>query len=366
MVMSINNDLERLAADRLLTFTAQVFQHCGLSSTDAAQAADVLVSADLRGIDSHGVARLSAYVTNLEKGSTNPRPKLRIVRETPTTATVDADNGLGLVVATQANAIAIEKALKYGSGWVAVRNSSHFGIAGYYSMKAAACDLIGWTMTNTSKVVAPLGGVERMLGTNPIAVAIPALTQRAVLIDMSTSVVSWGKIEIARRAGEPIPRGWAVDANGIVTTDPNVVIDKGSLSPLGGTRELGAHKGYCLAALVDLISGVLSGANWGPFVPPFVISQQDASAKRVGAGIGHMFGAMRIDGFADVHQFKKSVDQWVHVMRASKPIPGGPPPEVPGDPEWKAEDDRRCNGIPLNPVVWAELKELGRRFDITI
>lgn len=354
----------RIPADKLRLFTAQVFERCGLSVDDAHQAADVLVSADLRGIDSHGVARLYAYVENLQSGATNPKPQLRIVRETCSTATVDGDNGLGLVIAAKANAIAMEKAEAHGSGWVAVRNSSHFGIAGYYTLQAAQRDLIGWAMTNTSKVVAPLGSVERMLGTNPISVAIPTHSQRPIVIDMSTSTVSWGKIELARRAHQSIPEGWAIDAMGQSTTDPEKVFESGTLLPIGATVESSAPKGYCLTAMVDLLSGVLSGANWGPFVPPFVV-KQDTAEKRVGLGIGHLFGALRIDGFRPADEFKQSVDEWIGVMRAGKPLPGGSGPLIPGDPEWQAEDDRRKHGIPLHPAVLADFSTIGQRIGVT-
>lgn len=357
--------MNTVSANALRTFTTLILERCGLPPADAAQAADVLIAADLRGVDSHGVARLPAYVENLQKGAINPTPIMRVIRETFSTATVDADNGLGLVMASKANAIAIDKAKAHGSGWVAVRNSSHFGIAGYYSLQAAEYDLIGWTMTNTSKVVAPLGSVERMLGTNPIAVAIPAMTEKPIVIDMSTSVVSWGKIEIARRTGNSIPLGWAIDEHGQPTTNPDTVYESGSLSPLGGSRELGGHKGYCLTALVDLLTGVMSGANWGPFVPPFVV-QQESVEKKVGLGIGHLFGAMRIDGFIDVQEFKSSVDQWIQQMRNAKPIPGTDGPLIPGDPEWEAEKTRRLDGIPLHLAVYDSLCALGNRFGIKL
>jgi LDH2 family malate/lactate/ureidoglycolate dehydrogenase len=353
----------RVAAEQLLTFTSNVFACCGLSEPDAQQAADVLIASDLRGIDSHGVARLWAYVDNLQKGATNPRPRIQIVRETPSTATIDGDNGLGLVVAAKANALAMEKARAHGSGWVAVRNSSHFGIAGYYTLQAARHDLIGWAFTNTSKVVAPLGSAERMLGTNPISVAIPAKSNRPIVIDMSTTTVSWGKIEIALRKQEQIPMGWAMDEHGQITIDPQRVFDSGTLLPVGGTVEASAPKGYCLTAMVDLLAGVLSGANWGPFTPPFVV-QQDSAAERVGLGLGHLFGALRVDGFRSADEFKESVDHWIATMRSSRPKPGSNGASIPGDPEWQAMDERQAKGIPLHASVAASLAELGRRLGI--
>src|SRR5271167_1789711 len=197
--------------ERLHEFSARVFTHFGVPRDDANIAADVLAAADLRGIDSHGVARLRTYFEMLALGRINPKANVRIIRELPGTATVDGDNGLGLVVGPKANAIAIEKALAVGSGWVSVRNSNHFGIAGYYPLQALKRDLIGWAMTNASKGVVPLWGAERMLGTNPIAIAFPGLEEPPIVIDMATSAVAYGKIEIARRTGQPLDDGWAVD-----------------------------------------------------------------------------------------------------------------------------------------------------------
>ena len=200
--------------EQLSEFSERVFRHFGVPEADARQAADVLAASDLRGIDSHGVARLHTYFDMLTLGRINPRPEIRIVRQLPGTATVDGDNGLGLVVGPKANAIAMEKAEAVGSGWVSVRNTNHFGIAGYYPLQALKRDMIGWAMTNSTKLVAPLWSAERMLGTNPIAIAFPGKEEPPIVIDMATSAVAYGKIEIAMRKGQPIPDGWAVDADG--------------------------------------------------------------------------------------------------------------------------------------------------------
>src|SRR5216684_1772882 len=284
--------------EALREFTTRVFLHSGVPRNDAIQAADVLTCADLRGIDSHGVARLHSYFDVLSEGWINPKPEIRVVRSTLSTATVDGDNGLGLVVGPQANRLAMDMAEKCGSGWVSVCNTNHFGIAGYYVLEALKRDLIGWAMTNTTKLVAPLWGAERMLGTNPIAIAFPGLEEPAIVIDMATTAAAFGKIEIARRAKKPIPTGWAIDRNGASTTDPNAMIDGGAMLPLGSDRERGGHKGYALAVMVDVLSAVLSGANWGPFTPPFAL-QQEMPARSVGKGTGHFFGALRIDAFID-------------------------------------------------------------------
>ena len=346
--------------ERLHEFSARVFIHFGVPHDDAHIAADVLATADLRGVDSHGVARLHAYFDMLELGRINPKANVRVIREFPGTATVDGDNGLGLVVGPKANRVAMEKALAVGSGWVSVRNTNHFGVAGYYPLQALEHDLIGWAMTNSTKVVAPLWGAERMLGTNPIAVAFPGLEEPPIVIDMATSAVAYGKIEIALRAGKPIPEGWAIDSNGQAATRPQQMIDGGALIPLGGTREQGGHKGFCLAALVDIMSSVLSGANWGPFAPPFAL-QQEIPSRSVGKGLGHLFGALRIDGFIDPDEFKRQIDEWVRTFRATKPAPGTQGVVIPGDPERLAEAERRVSGVPLSPAVVTDLRDISAR-----
>jgi LDH2 family malate/lactate/ureidoglycolate dehydrogenase len=349
--------------EQLHQFSTRMFELFGVPADDARLAADVLAAADLRGIDSHGVARLHTYFDMLTLGRINPRPNPRVVRETPSTATFDGDNGLGLVIGPKANALAMEKAIAAGSGWVSVRNTNHFGMAAYYPLQALKRDLIGWAMTNSTKLVAPLWGAERMLGTNPIAIAFPGLTEPPIVIDMATSATAYGKIEIALRAGKPIPEGWAVDRNGHPATRPEQMIDGGAMVPLGGDRDHGGHKGYCLAAIVDILSCVLSGANWGPFAPPFAL-RQEIPTRSVGKGIGHFFGALRIDGFIDPDDFKSQIDEWVRVFRATKPAAGTPGVLIPGDPEREAECQRRVNGVPLAAAVVADLRDIGDRTGI--
>jgi len=351
--------------DALREFSTRVFLHFGCPDEDAEQAADVLACADLRGIDSHGVARLHSYFEMLSSGAINPKPQVQIVRSTTSTATVDGDNGLGLVVGPKTNRIAMEMAEKSGSGWVSVRNTNHFGIAGYYVLKALEHDLIGWAMTNSTKLVAPLWGAERMLDTNPIAIGFPAREQPPIVIDMATSAVAYGKIEIASRGGCPIPVGWAINSEGVVTTRPEEMVSGGALLPLGSDREHGGHKGYCLAIMVDILSCVLSGANWGPFAPLFALRQEMEMPKRsVGKGIGHFFGAMRIDGFIDPDAFKTQVDEYIRVFRATKPAAGTNGPLIPGDPERQAEETRRKNGVPLAPAVIADLRDVSSQTGI--
>jgi LDH2 family malate/lactate/ureidoglycolate dehydrogenase len=351
--------------ERLRDFSMRVFIHLGVPEADARLAADVLAVSDLRGIESHGVARLSAYCDMITVGRINARPTVRVVRETPSTATVDGDNGLGLVVGPKANTIAMEKAEAVGSGWVSVRNTNHFGIAGYYPLQALKRGLIGWAMSNSTKLVAPLWGAERMLGTNPLAIAFPGLEEPSIVIDMATSAAAYGKIEIALRTGQPLAEGWAIDRTGSGTRDPLGMIEGGALLPLGGDREHGGHKGYSLATMVDILCGVLSGANWGPFTPPFAL-RQEIPSRSVGQGIGHFFGALRIDGFIEPDLFKRQIDEWVRVFRASKPVPGTPGPLIPGDPERASEAIRARQGIPLVPAVVADLRNIAEKTGIPL
>ena len=346
--------------ETLKEFSAAVFRHFGVPEEDAALASEVLAKSDLRGIDSHGVARLHTYFDMLTLGRINPTPDIQVVRETPSTATVDGDNGLGLVVGPKANEIAMQKAAACGSGWVSVSNTNHYGSAGYYVLEALKRDLIGMSMTNTTKLVAPLWGGERWFGTNPIAMAFPGLEEPPVVVDFATSASAYGKIEIAKRREEPMPDGWAIDVDGNPTTDPDGMIEGGAQLPLGSTREMGGHKGTCLAAMVDILTCVLSGANWGPLAPPFAL-RQEVPERSVGKGIGHFFGAMRIDGFIEPGEFKRQMDDWVRTYRATKPQPGTPGVVVPGDPEREAEAVRAAEGVPLVLPVVEDLRDISSK-----
>jgi len=349
--------------ERLRTFTQNVFLKMGCSETDAILAADVLLRSDLRGIDSHGVARLSGYIRLWEKERINATPNIRIVHETPTTATVDGDAGLGLVVAPFAMKVAIEKARIYGSGWVAVKNSNHFGIAGYHALMAVEQDMIGISMTNASPLVAPTYANERLLGTNPMCYAFPAGKYPPVVVDMATSAAANGKLEIAQRSNSPIPEGWAQDKDGKGSTNPNELKAGGSLLPLGSDKDHGSHKGYGLSATVDILTAVLSGANYGPWVPPFV-AFLEPSANPVGEGLGHFFGAMRVDGFRPTEDFKHHLDNWIERFKGAKTIDPAKSVIIPGEPEYTFEQERKVSGIPLIDVVVNDLNDLADKLQI--
>ncbi|WP_375585422.1 Ldh family oxidoreductase [Cyclobacterium xiamenense] len=347
----------------LESFSKRILEKIGCTEEDASTAARVLLSADIRGVDSHGVARLSGYVRLWEANRINPRPNLRIVHETPSTAVVDGDGGLGLVVAPFAMQVAIDKAKTAGTGWVSVKNSNHYGIAGVHAMEALKHDMIGISLTNASPLVSPTFSKERMLGTNPIAVAIPADKQPPFVLDMATTTAANGKLEILQRKQQEAPLGWIQDREGKPTTSPLGVKNGGALLPLGGDREHGSHKGYGLGSVVDIFSAVLSGANYGPWVPPFV-AFLEPHPHPVGEGLGHFFGAMRIDAFRPAEEFKTHMDQWIGRFRQAQPVAGQQQVLIPGDPERELEKQRMQEGIPLLEPVVADLKALGEKFDV--
>jgi L-2-hydroxycarboxylate dehydrogenase (NAD+) len=355
-----------LEPERLKKFTENIFKKIGCSASHARLAADVLIQADLSGVDSHGTARLPGYVRLYDHGRLNPKPKIKIIHQTPSTATIDGDKGLGLVVAPEAMKIAIKKAKRAGTGWVAIRNSNHFGIAGYHALLAIPQEMIGWSMTHAAPLVVPTFSKEKLLGTNPIAVAIPAGDEPTFLADFASTAVAYGKLEILQRKNMPVPPGWVQDAAGIVSDDPHAVQKGGGLLPLGGDRERGSHKGYGLGAIVDIFSGVLSGANYGPWVPPFATAGfHDVSAEQVGIGTGHFVGAMCIDAFRPADEFKQHMDTWIKRFRSAEAIEGQTV-QIPGDQERNFKAERLKNGIPLNEKVIENLSVLSERFKVKI
>jgi L-2-hydroxycarboxylate dehydrogenase (NAD+) len=355
---------QNFSYQQLFDFTKAVFEKIGCSTEHAATATKALLSADLRGIDSHGVARLSGYIRLWEAKRVNAVPAIKIIHETPSTAVVDGDKGLGLVVAPFAMQIAIEKARQVGTGWVSVQNSNHFGIAGHHAMMALKEDMIGIVMTNASAIVAPTFSIDKMLGTNPICVAAPAGEEPAFVADLATTTAANGKLEILQRKNLESPIGWIQDAKGNSSTDPHELKKGGALLPLGGDREHGSHKGYALGAVVDIFSALLSGANYAPWVPPFP-AYLSMPTEQPGKGIGHFLGAMRIDAFRPAADFKLHMDKWIRGFRSAKTIAGQDKVLVPGDPEREMEAERLKTGIPLLEQVTEDLVSLAERFSIS-
>ncbi len=347
----------------LLEFTKSIFLKMGCSEKHSEIIADVFLAAELRDQPSHGMIRIKDYYELWKAGRINVNPNVSIVHESPSTAVVDGDNAVGMVTARRSMEIAIEKADTAGTGWVATRNSNHFGIAGYYSMMALKHDMIGICLTNANPLVAPTFSLSRMMGTNPIAVAIPALRQPPFVADFATTPIARGKLAVAEKKGEKVAFGFVQDKSGKPSDDPAILKSGGSMVTLGGDRLHGSHKGYCLSSIVDIFSALFSGANWGPFVPPSV-AYLPLLEKKVGKGTGHFFGAMRIDAFQPADQFKAGMDEWIETFRSAEPVEGEERVLIPGDPEREAEERNIRDGIKLVPAIARDLTEIAKELDI--
>lgn len=347
----------------LRAWTIQIFASQKFPEADAALAADVLLAADMRGIDSHGVARLSGYIRLIQAGRINPQPNMIFTQRKRATGHLDADAAIGLVSAPFAMLKALEMTHECGSGWVAISNSNHFGIGAYHAMMALKHNYIGFSTTNASPLVTPAGGAERMLGTNPICVAIPAGDELPFVLDMATAAAANGKLEIAERLNKPIPNGWALTKDGSNTQQANILKSGGMLLPLGSDADHGSHKGYGLGAWVDIFSGVLSGANFGPWVPPFVSFLQPRT-DQPGKGLGHFVGCWDVDGFRDIQDFKKDMDQWIQRFKNTQPASGVNQVIIPGEPEHHQSEIRKIHGIPLVKAVMEDLDSIGKQLNI--
>lgn len=347
----------------LYTFTVNVFTGMGCSPEDAESIAAVLVAAELRDHSSHGMIRIKEYYDIWKAGRINVSPVIRVVHETPSTAVVDGDRCFGMVAGVRSMQLAIKKAEATGTGWVATRNSNHFGIAGYYAMMALEHDMAGICVTNANPLVVPTWSVSRYLGTNPLAVAFPALEEPPFVADFATTPIARGKLAISEKKGEKVPLGFVQDADGDPSDDPGILRRGGGMLTLGGDRLHGSHKGYCMTAIVDIFSSLFSGANFGPFVPPSV-AYLPLPEKKVGEGTGHFFGAMRIDAFRPADEFKASMDEWIRTFRGAKPVKGETRVLIPGDPEREAEAKNRREGIKLVPAVMEDLKTVARELGI--
>lgn len=344
---------------KLYEFTKKVFLTYGLSDEDAHVCSENLVMSDLRGIPSHGVARLKRYVDGMDTGVIMPLAKPEVVKDAPSTATVDGNAGLGQVVGTFSTKLAIEKAKNTGIGAVAVRNSNHYGIAGYYSNMMLEAGLLGISMTNSAPLVVPTFGKEMIIGTNPISLTAPTRRNRPFFLDMATSVIPRGKLEVYNREGKPMPEGWAVDASGHVTTDAGLVLDNmlkragGGILTLGGEGELySGHKGYGMAMIVDILSGVLAGGAYADLV------EMKKDGKPAPANVGHFFLALKIENFVELDVFKDLMDDFIDRLKNSAKADGEERIYIHGEKEYEKQDEYKKNGIPLQEKVYATLKEI--------
>lgn len=340
-------EAEYVDGGALHALISRSFQQLGLPPEDADFSADVLVLADLRGVDSHGVQNSvpNIYVPQLRAGKVNVRPNITVVHETPSTATVDGDNGMGMVVGRYGMELAMRKAREVGCGFVSVRNSNHYGMAGYYAMMALQHDMVGMSTTTARAGVVPLGGREPRLGTNPIAVAAPTLEEIPFVFDVATSTVAAQKVAIASISGRELPDGWIAGRDGRPSNDPKLPRDQRVLLPLGGgTREGGGHKGYGLAVIVDIFSGMLSGAGWSMDVEGF--------------NCGHFFGAWRVDAFRPADEFKRDMDRMIRELHDTPTAAGFDRVYVAGELDHEMEQERRAHGIPIHKDVVAYLRKL--------
>ena len=331
-------DAVRVAPDPLREVTTALLEKVGVPHDDARIGADVIIMADLRGVDSHGVSNmLKVYLDRYADGTQNPTPDWKIVREGASSANIDCDRGLGIILAPKAMEIAIEKARHTGVGVVTMFNSGHVGMAAYHAMLALEHDMIGMCMTAAGPAVLPTFGKVPRLGTNPIAIAAPTLSERPWVFDMATSVVPVNKVRNARRMGAPLPPGLIADAEGTPIMEPVLAPDDFQLLPLGTDRGSGSHKGYGLAVAVDILCSVLAGADFG------------IRASRL--HFRHYVAAYDIDAFSDVGDFKARMDDFIQELKATPPAAGHDRVLVAGQPEWEALDERSVRGIPLHRDV---------------
>lgn len=354
---------ETYSYDELYRFTTDLFQKIGCSENDANTVAEVLLAAELRGIPSHGLMRISDYISMYEKGRINTKPNIQVIYETPTTLTVDADSCYGMIAAKFTMQKIIEKAQSTYSAWGTVINSTHYGIAGYYAMMALSHDMIGMSGTNANPLVAPAWSVSRMLGTNPLAVAIPAKSHPPFVADFATTPIARGKLALLEQQGKTIDLGFVQDKEGLPSNNPAILKDGGAIVPLGSDYEHGSHKGYCMSAIIDIFSSVLGGANFGPFVPPQV-GYIKPSEKQVGKGLGHFFGAIRIDAFRPKEAFLQSMDEWIETFKQAKPDKHHSEVLIPGEPEYRKELYHKQHGISLQKEVYAELSKIAEKYKV--
>jgi LDH2 family malate/lactate/ureidoglycolate dehydrogenase len=348
-----SENMTRVNHEKLTRFVSRSFEKFGVTSGDAEIAAKVLVAADLRGVDTHGVIRFSPqawYVKWLTEGSMTARPNIRVISESSSTALIDGDRGMGMVIGHRAMELAIRKAKECGIGMVGVRNSRHYGMSAYYAMLALQHDMIGIAMTNASRQVVPTFGREARFGTNPMCYAVPADQELPFVLDMATTTAAAGKLELAARQGKSIPTGWALNEQAEATLDPRMAQKARRLLPLGGSREGGSHKGYGLAILVEILCGVLTGTMTALNV------DQDPR--------GHFFGAMRVDSFRPVDEFKKDMDRLIRELKSTPPMAGQDRVYVAGQIEFETADERAERGIPLLPSVLRGLREVSEQVGV--
>ncbi len=347
-------DIRRANFDDLKTFCRQAYMKVGVPAGEAEIVADLLVRADLRGMETHGVTRLPIYIQRLQRGYVRKEASLSVVKEKGPTAFLDAHGSMGHISAFRGMEKAIEKAEQHGLGWVSVRDSGHFGVAGLFPMMALRKDFIGYTLSSSAPMMFPWGGRDRIIGNNPLAYAFPADHYQPIVLDFSLSVVSSGKLILCRKKGEKIPLGWAFDRNGLPTEDPYAGYEGGgSLAPVGG------HKGYGLVLVHEMLTAVLTGGKWTKMIKS--LYEEDRSGIQ---GTCHSFMALDPDCFIGRNEFKKNMDAYIKSIKESAKAPGTEEILVPGEPEYRTEVRLLKEGIPLAPSTLQELSVLGQSLGI--
>jgi L-2-hydroxycarboxylate dehydrogenase (NAD+) len=345
-----------ISPDAMRTMMERLFVRVGVPAADAAQAADVLLFSDIHGIDSHGIPRMRMYLNAIATGRVNLHPNITVLAESPATLTMDGDHGLGLVVAPEAMRRCIAKAQETGWCTVSVRASNHLGALSYYPMRAVAEGLGGLSMTNAGPLMVPTFGSIPVLGTNPFSIAFPGGDNSdPFLLDMASTSVAFGKVEIARREGKPIPAEWAYDKDGNQTTDPQQAV---TLAPLGSTYGGRSNKGYGLAVMVDCFTAMLSGGTWSMRIPGRGVGEHPHP------GTCHCFMAWRIDTFTDPATYRAQMDDMLSTLQATPPAPGHDAVYAPGQPEFDAYRERSVNGIPLHESVRNDIRDLANEYDV--
>jgi L-2-hydroxycarboxylate dehydrogenase (NAD+) len=340
-------------ADRLRSWTQDVFQKVGVSRDDAVLLTDSLIEANLRGVDTHGITRmLCVYVERIQKGVMSAKSNLTVVREKASTALIDCHNSIGQVGAARAMRMAIEKARQTGVAFTAIAHSNHYGAAGYWAMMALPHGMIGFASTNAPAVVAPTGGRTALFGTNPICITIPADGELPVVLDMATTVVARGRINLHAKQNKPLEPGWAIDERGAPTTDPHAAL-KGLLAPIGG------YKGYGIMLAVDFLCGVLTGSNYGTHFPGFLADNMIEPTD-----VGSVFAAVNIESFMDLPEFTAAIDKAIREIKTSTRVDGVERIYIPGEIEFEMKDQRLANGIPIPEEVVKDFVELGRELAI--
>lgn len=336
-------------ADELKRFVTGIFAKTGMPEEDAAWTAETLVQAELRGTSSHGVIRIADYAKRLKSGANNPTPKVSVVKDSGALALLDGDNGMGQVSAKKGMEDCITRAEKHNVGIVLMKGSNHFGAAATFAAMAAGRGMVGLCTTNTVRVIAPAGGKEKLIGNNPVSIAVPG--DPPVILDMALSVVARGYILQAQKAGKPIPEGWGVDAEGKTTTDPNEVLASGSLAPIAG------YKGSGLSVAIDAVLGALAGGGHSHEIIGIMNSEKAGK-------VTHFFAAIRIEALLPFELFRGAVNALCALLRASPKAEGVERIWMPGEIEFECDQERRKNGIPLLPERYTELAELAKQFGV--